>query len=94
VATTKPGTGFGLYLAARLATASGLRIGYQPHQPHGATFTLTLPVTGPAGEPQRTAPRSTPSTTAPGIRQHVVLERLAVSVVGAIPVGDGLVGPG
>ncbi|WP_285551418.1 sensor histidine kinase [Actinoplanes regularis] len=55
VATTKPGTGLGLYLAHRLATASGLRIGYQPHQPQGATFTLTLPVTSPAAEPQRTA---------------------------------------
>ncbi|GIE85804.1 PAS domain-containing sensor histidine kinase [Actinoplanes regularis] len=55
VATTKPGTGLGLYLAHRLATASNLQIGYQPHQPQGATFTLTLPVTDPAAEPRRTA---------------------------------------
>ncbi|SNS35209.1 sensor histidine kinase [Actinoplanes regularis] len=55
VATTKPGTGLGLYLAHRLATASGLRIGYRPNQPQGATFIVTLPVTSPAVEPQRTA---------------------------------------
>ncbi|GLW35414.1 sensor histidine kinase [Actinoplanes regularis] len=55
VATTKPGTGLGLYLARRLATASNLQIGYQPHQPQGATFIVTLPVTDPAAEPQRTA---------------------------------------
>jgi PAS domain S-box-containing protein len=45
VATSKPGTGLGLYLAQQLARASGLAIGYQPNEPRGATFTLTLPRT-------------------------------------------------
>ncbi|HKS99611.1 MAG TPA: sensor histidine kinase [Rugosimonospora sp.] len=44
VATTKPGTGLGLYFVRQLATANGLAIDYQPNQPHGAVFTLTLPV--------------------------------------------------
>ncbi|GGN42575.1 signal transduction histidine kinase [Actinoplanes campanulatus] len=43
VATTKPGTGLGLYLAHQLATASGLRLDYRPGRPRGAIFTLTLP---------------------------------------------------
>ena len=45
VATTKPGTGLGLYLVARLAHASGATIAYQPTEPHGATFVLSLPCT-------------------------------------------------
>jgi PAS domain S-box-containing protein len=45
VATTKPGTGLGLYLVARLAGASGATIGYQPNEPHGAVFILALPCT-------------------------------------------------
>ncbi|WP_328472989.1 sensor histidine kinase [Actinoplanes sp. NBC_00393] len=43
VATTKPGTGLGLYLVHQLATAGGLHVGYQPHEPRGATFVVTLP---------------------------------------------------
>jgi signal transduction histidine kinase len=43
IATAKPGTGLGLYLAARLAETGGLHLGYAPNQPHGARFILTLP---------------------------------------------------
>ncbi|MEU4689637.1 ATP-binding protein [Actinoplanes sp. NPDC023714] len=43
VALTKTGTGLGLYLVRQLAVASGLAVGYVPHQPRGATFVLTLP---------------------------------------------------
>ncbi|BEL02849.1 hypothetical protein Q0Z83_010400 [Actinoplanes sichuanensis] len=43
VATTKPGTGLGLYLVARLAGASGATITYQAGQPRGAVFVLSLP---------------------------------------------------
>jgi signal transduction histidine kinase len=42
VATTKTGTGLGLYLVRQLADASGIQIGYQPNKPRGSTFTLTL----------------------------------------------------
>jgi signal transduction histidine kinase len=42
VATTKTGTGLGLYLVRQLADASGIQIDYQPNQPRGSTFTLTL----------------------------------------------------
>ncbi|MEU4161878.1 ATP-binding protein [Actinoplanes sp. NPDC026670] len=49
VATTKPGTGLGLYLVARLANASGATITYQAGQPRGAVFVLSLPCApGPA----------------------------------------------
>ncbi|BBH69290.1 hypothetical protein ACTI_59750 [Actinoplanes sp. OR16] len=47
VALTKPGTGLGLYLVRQLAAASGLTVGYLPHQPRGATFVLSLPPVGP-----------------------------------------------
>jgi signal transduction histidine kinase len=43
VATARPGTGLGLYLAAQLADTGGLRLTYAPNQPHGARFILTLP---------------------------------------------------
>jgi len=43
VAITKPGTGLGLYLVRKLAEAGGITITYRPRQPHGSTFTLTLP---------------------------------------------------
>jgi signal transduction histidine kinase len=61
VALTKPGTGLGLYLVHQLATASGLTIGYLPHQPRGATFVLALPAVGvpPAPHPAR-RPHRTP----------------------------------
>ncbi|MEV0900236.1 PAS domain S-box protein [Actinoplanes sp. NPDC049802] len=45
VATTKPGTGLGLYLVARLAAASGGSVSYRPNEPRGATFLLSLPGT-------------------------------------------------
>jgi signal transduction histidine kinase len=42
-ATTVHGSGFGLYIVQRLAEANGGQITYQPRQPSGACFTLTLP---------------------------------------------------
>ncbi|MBG0568827.1 sensor histidine kinase [Actinoplanes aureus] len=47
IATVKPGTGLGLHFVRQLADASGVEVGYQPREPHGAVFTLTLPATGP-----------------------------------------------
>jgi PAS domain S-box-containing protein len=58
VATTKPGTGLGLYLVARLADASGATIGYQPNKPQGAVFILSLPCTPGPGVPAASAPAS------------------------------------
>jgi PAS domain S-box-containing protein len=43
VATTTNGTGLGLYLVRQLAHAGGLEVTYQPNQPHGASFTVTVP---------------------------------------------------
>ncbi|MEU4427966.1 ATP-binding protein [Actinoplanes sp. NPDC024001] len=47
IATVKPGTGLGLHFVRQLAEASGIEVGYQPHEPRGAVFTLTLPATAP-----------------------------------------------
>jgi signal transduction histidine kinase len=58
VATTKPGTGLGLYLVARLAGASGATIDYQPNEPHGAIFILSLPCTPDHVLPTASAPAS------------------------------------
>lgn len=41
--TTQQGSGFGLYIVQRLAEANGGHITYQPGQPTGARFTVTLP---------------------------------------------------
>jgi signal transduction histidine kinase len=43
VATTKAGTGLGLYFVHQLTHASGLTVDYRSNQPHGAVFTLTVP---------------------------------------------------
>ncbi|WP_433306186.1 ATP-binding protein [Actinoplanes sp. CA-030573] len=67
VALAKPGTGIGLYLVRQLADASGIGIAYQPHQPHGSTFVLTLPcrpaaaTTGAADPEWRRGPRAVPT---------------------------------
>ncbi|HKT02166.1 MAG TPA: ATP-binding protein, partial [Rugosimonospora sp.] len=45
VATTKPGTGLGLYFVRQLAGASGMTVHYRPNLPRGATFILTVPRT-------------------------------------------------
>jgi PAS domain S-box-containing protein len=58
VATTKPGTGLGLYLVARLAGASGATVGYQANQPRGAVFILSLPCTPGPAVPAASAPAS------------------------------------
>jgi signal transduction histidine kinase len=42
-ATTTHGSGFGLYIVQRLAQANSGQITYQPGQPSGACFTVTLP---------------------------------------------------
>jgi PAS domain S-box-containing protein len=54
VATTTAGTGLGLYLVRQLAQAGGLDVSYEPNQPHGAVFTLTVPRTSSA--PRMLAP--------------------------------------
>ncbi|GAA1646546.1 sensor histidine kinase [Actinoplanes couchii] len=61
VATTKSGTGLGLYLVARLAEASGATITYQPNQPRGAVFVLSLPCSPSTPLPTSTKP-GTPAT--------------------------------
>jgi signal transduction histidine kinase len=38
-----PGAGLGLSIAAAYAEAIGGRLGYEPAEPNGARFTLTLP---------------------------------------------------
>ncbi|MEU4242585.1 ATP-binding protein [Actinoplanes sp. NPDC026619] len=43
VATTTAGTGLGLYLVRQLAQAGGLDVSYEPNQPHGAVFTVSIP---------------------------------------------------
>jgi PAS domain S-box-containing protein len=59
VASTTAGTGLGLYLVRQLAQAGGLDITYQPNQPHGAVFVISVPCT-PAnvvlGDPRRHNP--------------------------------------
>ncbi|MBL7258835.1 sensor histidine kinase [Paractinoplanes lichenicola] len=47
VATTTAGTGLGLYLVRQLAQAGGLDVSYEPNQPNGAVFTVTVPRTSP-----------------------------------------------
>jgi signal transduction histidine kinase len=49
IATTTAGTGLGLYLVRQLAHAGGLDVAYQPNQPRGALFTVTVPC--PAAHP-------------------------------------------
>ncbi|HWS36816.1 MAG TPA: PAS domain S-box protein [Actinoplanes sp.] len=56
VATTKSGTGLGLYLVARLAEASGATITYQANQPRGAVFVLSLPCSPSPALPTSTKP--------------------------------------
>ncbi|WP_433789906.1 PAS domain S-box protein [Actinoplanes sp. CA-252034] len=58
VATTKPGTGLGLYLVARLANASGATIEYQANKPRGAVFILSLPCTPNPARTESSAPAS------------------------------------
>ena len=43
IATGKPGTGLGLHFVRQLARANGIEVGYEPNQPRGAVFTVTLP---------------------------------------------------
>ncbi|MCA2211672.1 sensor histidine kinase [Jidongwangia harbinensis] len=64
VATTKPGTGLGLYFVRQLAHASGITIDYQPTEPRGATFVLTIPTTPPPGAaaPHRMLTRGSAAT--------------------------------
>jgi PAS domain S-box-containing protein len=47
VAVTAKGTGLGLYLVRQLANAGGLDVSYQPNQPTGATFTVSVPCVTP-----------------------------------------------
>jgi PAS domain S-box-containing protein len=43
VATQRPGTGFGLYIVKQFIEANHGQVGYHPHVPNGACFTVTLP---------------------------------------------------
>ncbi|GAA0566586.1 hypothetical protein GCM10010172_58020 [Paractinoplanes ferrugineus] len=45
VATTKAGTGLGLYLVRQLAQAGGLDVAYEPGETGGAVFVVTVPRT-------------------------------------------------
>ncbi len=47
IAAQQRGTGFGLYLVRELAVANQGSADYQPHQPRGACFTVTLPAADP-----------------------------------------------
>jgi PAS domain S-box-containing protein len=53
VATTTAGTGLGLYLVRQLAEASGLEVSYEPNQPCGAAFLVTVPFAEQAPHPVR-----------------------------------------
>lgn len=49
-ATTKKGTGLGLYIVRQLVQANGGSVRYEPHRPQGACFVLRLPAAPqPAG---------------------------------------------
>ncbi|MEV4348544.1 PAS domain S-box protein, partial [Actinoplanes sp. NPDC049596] len=64
VATTTSGTGLGLYLVRQLAQAGGLDVSYQPNQPRGAAFVVTVPhpYEPRADDTKRvTSPRRTPA---------------------------------
>ncbi|HEY0002000.1 MAG TPA: ATP-binding protein [Actinoplanes sp.] len=65
VATTTAGTGLGLYLVRQLAQAGGLDVGYEPHQPRGAVFTLTVPRASPVARPLATSATSPARGTEP-----------------------------
>lgn len=47
VATTKRGTGLGLYIVRTLAEAGGIGLDYRPNRPTGSCFLLTLPAAEP-----------------------------------------------
>jgi PAS domain S-box-containing protein len=53
IATTTAGTGLGLYLVRQLARASRLEITYQPNEPRGAAFVLTVPLNADDAQPTR-----------------------------------------
>lgn len=46
VAATQQGSGFGLYIVQQLIKANDGKVDYQPAEPSGACFTVTLPVVG------------------------------------------------
>jgi signal transduction histidine kinase len=50
VAATRPGSGFGLYIARQLTRANHGDISFRPVTPHGACFVVTLPL-GAGSEP-------------------------------------------
>ena len=66
VAVAKPGTGLGLYLVRQLAEAGGITVGYQPNEPHGSTFVLTVPCNGRPGTPAGEQRPRVAAPTGPG----------------------------
>jgi signal transduction histidine kinase len=44
VASTRTGTGLGLYIVRELVAANGGTIRYEPNRPHGSRFVVELPV--------------------------------------------------
>jgi signal transduction histidine kinase len=56
--TAAQGSGFGLYIVQRLAEVNGGHISYQPAQPTGARFTVTLPAATHLPETVEEAARS------------------------------------
>jgi signal transduction histidine kinase len=61
VAASTTGTVLGLYLVRQLAQAGGLDISFEPNQPHGAVFLISvpcIPAHAPLSEPRRRVPAS------------------------------------
>nr|WP_221379252.1 sensor histidine kinase [Actinoplanes polyasparticus] len=65
VAVSTSGTGLGLYLVRQLAEASGLEIAYQPNEPRGAAFVVTVPYS----REDRPSP-ARPGFSRAGLRAH------------------------
>lgn len=60
VATTTAGTGLGLYLVRQLAQAGGLDVSYEPNEPHGAAFTVSVPRALPSSRLREPEPQLVP----------------------------------
>ena len=81
IAASSEAPAFGLYLVRELAVANQGSADYQPHQPRGACFTVTLP----AADPRRRSTRS-PEARRPR-RPHAAQPAAASRPPGAGPPG-------